>query len=68
MINTCKIKGRMKEKDLSQEDVAKKLGIAQSTFSQKINGIRGLSLDEANKLSEVLEIPQNEFGDYFFAC
>ena len=58
----------MKEKDLSQEDVAKKLGIAQSTFSQKINGIRGLSLDEANKLSEVLEIPQNEFGDYFFAC
>ena len=57
----------MREKRLSQDNVAKQMGLAQSTFSQKINGIRGMSLDEANELSQILEIPDSEFRTYFFA-
>ena len=68
MVNGRKIKGRMKEKNLSQEAVAKQMEMAQSTFNQKINNIRGMSLDEANKLSEILEISDVEFRTYFFAC
>lgn len=67
MINADKIRGRMREKRLSQDNVAKQMGLAQSTFSQKINGIRGMSLDEANELSQILEIPDSEFRTYFFA-
>lgn len=67
MINANKIKGRMKELGLVQKDVAEKLGIAAPTASQKINGIRPMDLDEARKLAILLEIPDSEFGAYFFA-
>lgn len=67
MINADKIRGRMREMRLSQDNVAKQMNLAQSTFSQKINGIRGMSLDEANELSQILKIPDEEFRVYFFA-
>ena len=37
MVNTNKIKGRMKELELTQADVAHCLNIAQPTANQKIN-------------------------------
>lgn len=66
MINTKKIKGRMVEKGLTQSDVAKALNIAAPTVSQKINNVRPLNLSEAKVLSELLDISDGEFGDYFF--
>lgn len=66
MINTNKIKGRMMEMQITQKDIAIKLGLAQPTVNQKINNIRPMDLDEAEKLSEMLKIPENEFGTYFF--
>lgn len=66
MINTNKIKGRMSEKQLTQKDIADKLGLAQPTVNQKINNIRPMDLNEAEKLSDILEIPENEFALYFF--
>lgn len=67
MINSNKLKGLIKENGLTQEDVAKKLGIAQVTLSLKINNKRGLSLDEANQLATILKIPACDFGTIFFA-
>lgn len=67
MINSNKIKGRMKELGLVQKDVADKLRIATPTASQKINGIRPMDLDEARLLAELLEIEDHDFGIYFFA-
>lgn len=67
MVNTNKIKGRMKEKEITQADVAKYLNIAQPTANQKINNIRPFDLDEAEKLAELLEINSGEFGNYFFS-
>ena len=67
MINTNKIKGRMRELELVQADVAKALGLAEATVSQKLNGKRPMDLDEAAKLAEMLEIGDPDFGAYFFA-
>lgn len=67
MINASKIKGRMREKEITQAQAAAYLGMAQSTFNQKVNNIRVMNLDEAEKLCEILEVDSGEFGKYFFA-
>lgn len=67
MVNTNKLKGRMKELEITQADVAKSLGIAQPTANQKLNNIRSFDLEEAEKLSAMLHIEAGEFGTYFFA-
>lgn len=67
MINTNKLKGRMKELNITQADVAKELCIAQPTANQKINNIRPFDLDEAEALAKMLHIEAGEFGTYFFA-
>lgn len=67
MVNTNKIKGRMKELEITQADVAKCLKIAQPTANQKINNVRPFDLDEAEKLSALLKIEADDFGSYFFA-
>ena len=67
MVNTNKLKGRMKELEITQADVAKGLGIAQPTANQKLNNIRSFDLEEAEKLYAMLHIEAGEFGTYFFA-
>lgn len=66
MLNTNKIKGKLAELGLTQRDVAKALSIAQPTANQKINNIRPMDLEEAEKLAELLQIKSNEFKEYFF--
>lgn len=67
MLNTKKIKGRMVELGLLQKDIAAALNIAQTTVSQKINGVRPMTLQEAERMAKVLNIQNNQFGEYFFA-
>jgi transcriptional regulator with XRE-family HTH domain len=67
MVASEAIKQRIKERGLSQGDVAAKLHLAQCTISQKINNIRPLSLDEAFLLADLLQITSEEFCKYFFA-
>lgn len=67
MVNTNKLKGRMKELNITQADVAKELNIAQPTANQKINNIRSFDLEEAEILAKMLHIEAGEFGTYFFA-
>ncbi len=66
-MNTNKLKGLMKELNITQADVAKELDIAQPTANQKINNIRPFDLDEAEKLANMLHIEAGDFGTYFFA-
>lgn len=67
MINSNKLKGRMREMQITQAALAEKLGISPCTVSQKINNVRSLDLEEAEKICGVLAIQPQEFGDYFFA-
>ena len=66
MVNTNKLKGRMRELEITQSDVAKCLNIAQATANQKINNVRPFDLEEAEKFSTLLGISAGEFGTYFF--
>lgn len=66
MLNVRKVRGRLAELGLTQKDVAKALGIAAPTASQKLNCVRPLNLTEAEQLAELLQISDSQFGEYFF--
>ena len=67
MLNSELIKARMKEKNVTQRQMADVLGIAAPTVSQKINGIRPMDLEEAKIIAEKLNIDASDFGNYFFS-
>lgn len=66
MINAQKLKDRIRNHGFRQEDVARQLGLKQSSFNQKINNVRPMFLSEAEKIAEILNISDAEFGRYFF--
>jgi transcriptional regulator with XRE-family HTH domain len=66
VVNTLKVKARIMELGLNQEDVAKKLGVDYSTFNTKINNNRRFYVDEVAKLCEILDInTSSQLRDYF---
>ena len=67
MVNSNKIKGRITEVGKNQEVCAVIMGISYAALNQKINNVRPMRLEEAEKLSEILEISDSEFSAYFFA-
>ena len=67
MLNTDRIKARLEELNMTQADLAEVISVAVPTMCQKINNIRPLSLDEAEKISKALQIPDTEFGSYFLS-
>lgn len=68
MINILKLKARLKEKDLTQVELAKKMGIDPATLNKKLNNEFGetLKVAEAQMMKEILEIPNSEVIEYFF--
>lgn len=67
MVNTKKIKARLVEIGLTQDDLARKMGLATCTINQKLNNIRPLKLSEANMIAKILDIDDIDFKSYFFA-
>ena len=53
---------------MTQEELATKIGINASTLNQKINNTIGetLTIEEATKMSEILDISREERIDIFF--
>lgn len=68
MVNILKLKARLKEKNLTQEDMAKRLGINPSTLNKKINDEAGeyLTIDEAERIKDILDISTSDIAEYFF--
>ena len=66
MVNSDKLKGRIREKRLTQSDCATYVGVKTPTFSQKLNNVRPFSLTEAEKLRTLLDIDDIDFAEYFF--
>lgn len=64
MTNTSKLKARMVEKGLNQEEIAKKLNLSPATTNYKINNKRQFTADEFLLLCSILEI-ENPM-EYFF--
>jgi len=67
MVNSNKIKGRIVELGLTNKDISFVTKLALPTISQKINNIRPMNLDEAEKIAKLLKITAEDFTKYFFA-
>jgi len=63
MINANKIRARIVELGLTQQQVAEKIGMSAKTFSIKMNNGK-FGLDEADRMIEVLKIDKPD--NYFF--
>lgn len=61
-----KLKGRLREKGLTYKEAAEKLGMGVNTISDKLNGARSFTLDEADKLAKLLELTVDEVHTHFF--
>ena len=59
-----KLKGKIREKNETQETLAKKLGISTTSLNYKLNGKNNFSLVEVFKLSKMLDI--SDLREYFF--
>ena len=52
--------------NLTQEEIAKEVWINIKSYNLKENGKREFTLDEAKKISNLLELNLNEVNDIFF--
>ena len=73
MVNELKIKARIVELGFKQGDLVeqmKKRGIemAYTTLNQKINNTRQFTIEEAIALQDILQIPDQDFKNYFFSA
>ena len=60
------LRERMRELKLSQKEAAKLIGMDEWQLSRKLNGASGFTQEEILRLCEVMEIPPEEIGIYFF--
>ena len=65
MVNTARIKCRMRETGYTQKTLSAATGFAQSTLSLKIRNQRPLLLDEAEGIARMLGIQNQEFWEFF---
>lgn len=66
MFDYSKLKGKMKEKGITQERLANEIGKDKSTISLRLNNQSLFVQDEIDKIIKLLEIPATEIKKYFF--
>lgn len=66
LVDSKRIRARMIMLGLRNRDLAKVWGCTEQTVSQKLNGTRPLSLDEANKLAQLLKLSDVEYYVFLF--
>lgn len=66
MYDYSKLKGRIKEKGLTQEEIANSINKDKSTLSLKLNNQSLFVQDEITQIVKLLEIPAEKIKDYFF--
>lgn len=66
MINNSLLWGLLKSKRLTQKELASMIGITNQTLSLKMSGKVQFKQKEIKKISEILNIPKNKIGQYFF--
>ena len=66
MYNYSKLLGRIKEKNMTQEEFAKNIGINPSTLSGKLNSTSEFRQSEMEKGMMILDLPLSDICAYFF--
>ena len=68
MVNVMKLKGKMVEKGVTTETLAKALGIDRATLYRKFSQHgTGFTIREANLIVAFLKLTKDEANDIFFA-
>lgn len=65
--NYSKLLGKMKECGITQEKLAYEIGKNETTLSAKLNNKSQFKADEMDAILKVLNVSNDEIGDYFFA-
>jgi transcriptional regulator with XRE-family HTH domain len=66
LINAHKIKTRIYELQLTQDEIAKEMSLDYSTVNAKLSGKRRIYIDEVAKLCKILHITTSaELKEYF---
>lgn len=60
------LKGKIREENTTYLELAKKIGMDPSTFSNKINGYTAFTTDEVHLIVEKLNINEENIIRYFF--
>lgn len=61
-----RLRVRFAEMELRQGDVAQAAGMAKSTMTARMKGYQPWTSWEIQRVAEVLNIPKEEIGAYFF--
>ena len=67
MVNVSKLKGKIVERDITQEELAKNIGITKSTFYRKMKQNGNFSIKEVNLIVSSLNLTKDEASNIFFA-
>jgi hypothetical protein len=61
-----KLLGRMREKKVTQVDLAKEIGLSETSINFSLGNKRPFKQDEISSICSFLAIPISEVEDYFF--
>ena len=59
-MNVNKLKGKIAEKGLSIEKLAQKIGVDRSSLYRKLNNAEKITIGEASRMKDVLEMTPEE--------
>lgn len=65
--NYSKLKGRIKELDMTLNDFAERLGIAEQTLYKKFNNQSYFTQEEIDKAMKIIMQPMSKVQLYFFS-
>lgn len=68
-MNIPKLKGKMRELNITQENLAKSIGISIATLNRKLQTEQGeaFTVGEAMKIAEILGLDGTEASDIFLS-
>jgi len=66
-MDASKLKGKIREKDLTQKDLAEKMGLSLSRFNAKLNGNKAVfTLGEVRAIRKILDLTLEQVDEIFF--
>ncbi len=65
MIQKNILKSKLTLNEITQRDLAERLGLAEVTINKKVNGTIGFSLEEIAKMKDYLRLSNDEVVEIF---
>lgn len=67
MYSYGKLRGRLAEMGMSQEELARKIHLSATSLNNKMNGKVQFKQNEMMSILNVIRVPVDQVVDYFFA-